>query len=220
MRTRRLALTAAAVAVLAAAATACGPENGDGGSAEASPVATAAATAAATPTAPAAAPSKATSPSGSASASTATSASAAASAPGTKSGSPGQNCATKDLTFTTRTESQAGGFILITAKARPGVSCTLPGPHATIAFGSGGIEAVNAEQAVGTPITLGGDKVAYAGVNPKSTKGNQEIEFTDVIVAVGKADPDPVSLPVGPTKVDKPVVTNWHTVPKDAVPGI
>ncbi|WP_327681786.1 hypothetical protein [Kitasatospora sp. NBC_00458] len=215
MRTRRLALTAAAaVAVLAAAATACGPENSDSGSVAASPAATTAAPSATAPaSAPAtAAPVKSAAPSGKATEKPTDKA--------TDKPAAGRNCGAKDLAFTAKAESQAGGFILISAKAKPGVTCTLPGAHAVIAFGSGGIEAANAEQAVGEPITLGGDKVAYAGVNPKSTKGNQAIEFTDVIVGIGSPDPDPVSLPVGPTKVDKPVVTNWHTAPKDAVPGV
>ncbi|WP_406003875.1 hypothetical protein [Streptomyces sp. NBC_00829] len=29
-----------------------------------------------------------------------------------------------------------------------------------------------------------------------------------------------ISLPVGTITVDKPVVTNWHTFPKDAVPAV
>ncbi|MFD7916887.1 hypothetical protein ACFV30_40445 [Streptomyces sp. NPDC059752] len=37
--------------------------------------------------------------------------------------------------------------------------------------------------------------------------------------AIGNDDPDPVSLPVGTITVDKPIVTNWHTSPKDAVPS-
>ncbi|WP_420082534.1 hypothetical protein ACN6AT_00625 [Streptomyces sp. JL4002] len=41
----------------------------------------------------------------------------------------------------------------------------------------------------------------------------------DIIVAIGNNDPDPVSLPVGTITVDKPVVTNRHTAPKDAVPS-
>ncbi|WP_168713962.1 hypothetical protein [Streptomyces sp. A1136] len=40
----------------------------------------------------------------------------------------------------------------------------------------------------------------------------------DQIAAVGDADPVPVSLPVGTITVDKPIVTNWHTSPQDAVP--
>lgn len=117
-------------------------------------------------------------------------------------------------------ETQAGGYIQISAKAKAGITCVLPGDHPVIAFGSGGIEAANAEQAVGTPITLSGSTVAYAGINPKSTNTNQVIEFKDVIIAIGKGDANPASIPVGSVKVDKPVVTNWHTNAKDAVPGV
>ena len=205
----RIALTALAVTALAAAATACGPENGDAPSA-AGPAPTTASAATTTP--PAAAPT---------SAAPAKSAKPSAAAPGAgdKTGY-GQACGANDLTFSAKLETQAGGYLQITAKAKPGITCVLSGEHPVIAFGSGGIEAANAEQAVGTPITLSGSTVAYAGINPKSTKDNQAVEFKDVIVAIGHTDPNPVSIPVGSIKVDKPVVTNWHTSAKDAVPGV
>ncbi len=60
----------------------------------------------------------------------------------------------------------------------------------------------------------------YAGVQAKTTKGDQAVEFTDVIIGIGNPDPTPASIPVGTTPVDKPIVTNWHTVAKDAVPGV
>ncbi|MFF7191871.1 hypothetical protein ACFZAR_43595, partial [Streptomyces sp. NPDC008222] len=63
-----------------------------------------------------------------------------------------------------------------------------------------------------------GSTIAYAGVNPKTTNGNGGKELGSIIVAVGDADPNPVSLPVGTITVDHPIVTNWHTDPKDAVP--
>ncbi|MFF3002472.1 hypothetical protein ACFVTF_06660 [Kitasatospora sp. NPDC057940] len=221
MRTRRLALTAAAVAALAATATACGPDNSDTGSTAASPAATAAATTGAapvgaSPTKAAAAP---TTPATPKSSSTPKSPDAASSPAADKSGY-GQACGANDLALTAKAESQAGGYLLITAKAKPGITCTLPATHPTIAFGSRGIEAANAEQSTGEPITLSGAKVAYAGIMTKTTNTNQSIQFTDVIVGIGNADPNPVSIAVGTTPVDKPIVTNWHTVAKDAVPGL
>lgn len=208
MRTRRLVLTAAAVAAIAATATACGPDNSDASPAPAAtgPAATAAApapagtspTKAATPKAPAAAPS-------------------ASATPADKSGY-GQACGANDLVFSAKTESQGGGYILISAKAKQGITCTLPGTHPVIAFGSGGIEAAPFEHGTGEPITLSGAKTAYAGIMAKTTKGNQAVEFTDAIIGIGNPDPNPASVPVGTTPVDKPVVTNWHTLPKDAVP--
>ncbi|MER6399562.1 DUF4232 domain-containing protein [Kitasatospora sp. NPDC001603] len=130
----------------------------------------------------------------------------------------GQACGANDLALTAKTESHAGGYILITAKAKPGITCTLPKTHPTIAFGSRGIEAASAEQAAGEPITLTGSKVAYAGIMTKTTKDNHAVEFTDVIVGIGNADPNPASVRVGKTPVDKPIVTNWHTTANDAVP--
>ncbi|MFC9329579.1 hypothetical protein [Kitasatospora sp. NPDC057015] len=203
---------ALAVTALAVTATACGPENSGPASAEgAAPTSAAAAstapstaTATATPTAAAA---KSADPKPSTSGS------------GDKSGS-GQACRANDLTFSAKLETQAGGYILVSAKAKPGITCVLSGEHPVIAFGSGGIEAANAEQAVGRPITLSGSAIAYAGINPKSTKDNQAVEFKDVIIGIGNADPNPVSIPVGAVRVDKPIVTNWHTNAKDSVPGV
>ncbi|OKI41973.1 hypothetical protein A6A28_25820 [Streptomyces sp. CB03578] len=130
----------------------------------------------------------------------------------------GQVCGAGDIAWSTKSESQAGGYILITAKAKPGITCYLPAALPTVAFGSDGTEAGPAEQSVGKQIKLSGSTAAYAGVNPKTTKENGGKELDSIIVAVGNNDPDPVSLPVGTITVDRPVVTNWHASPKDAVP--
>ncbi|MER7477680.1 DUF4232 domain-containing protein [Streptomyces sp. NPDC126510] len=130
----------------------------------------------------------------------------------------GQVCGANDISWNTRSESQAGGYILISAKAKPGITCILPAALPTVAFGSDGTEAGPAEQAVGRQITLSGNTTAYAGVNPKSTNGDGGKELDSIIVAVGDDDSNPVSLKVGTITVDKPVVTNWHTSPADAVP--
>lgn len=130
----------------------------------------------------------------------------------------GQVCGANDLSWSTRSESQAGGYILVMAKAKSGITCVLPAALPTIAFGSDGTEAGPAEQSVGKVITLSGGTVAYAGVNPKTTNTDWGKELDSIIVAIGNDDANPVSLKVGTINVDKPVVTNWHTAPKDAVP--
>ncbi|MFC8141828.1 DUF4232 domain-containing protein [Streptomyces paradoxus] len=130
----------------------------------------------------------------------------------------GQSCGANDISWNTRSETQAGGYILISAKAKPGITCVLPAALPTVAFGSDGTEAGPAEQAVGEQITLSGNTTAYAGVNPKSTNSDGGKELDSIIVAVGDDDSDPVSLKVGTITVDKPVVTNWHTSAADAVP--
>ncbi|MFW3473044.1 DUF4232 domain-containing protein [Streptomyces microflavus] len=130
----------------------------------------------------------------------------------------GQVCGANDLSWSTRSESQAGGYILVMAKAKSGITCVLPAALPTIAFGSDGTEAGPAEQSVGKAITLSGGTVAYAGVNPKTTNTDWGKELDSIIVAIGNDDANPVSLKVGAINVDKPVVTNWHTAPKDAVP--
>ncbi|WP_107451136.1 DUF4232 domain-containing protein [Streptomyces sp. RTd22] len=133
-------------------------------------------------------------------------------------GKVGQACGANDISWSTRSESQAGGYVLIIAKAKPGITCTLPAALPTVAFGSDGTEAGPAEQSAGDAITLGKGTTAYAGVNPKTTNDDAGKELDSIIVGVGSEDPDPVSLPVETMTVDKPVVTNWHTVAADAVP--
>jgi hypothetical protein len=130
-----------------------------------------------------------------------------------------QSCGANDISWSTRSESQAGGYILIVAKAKEGISCYLPAALPTVAFGSDGTQAGPAEQTVGEQIKLSGSTSAYAGVNPKTTDGDGGKELDSIIVAVGDDDPDPVSLPVGTITVEEPVVTNWHTDPTDAVPA-
>ncbi|MFB6847844.1 DUF4232 domain-containing protein [Streptomyces sp. NPDC056373] len=130
----------------------------------------------------------------------------------------GQVCGANDISWNTTSKTQGGGYILISAKAKPGITCILPAALPTVAFGSDGTEAGPAEQAVGEQITLSGNTTAYAGVNPKSTNSDGGKELDSIIVAVGADDADPVSLKVGTITVDKPVVTNWHTSPVDAVP--
>ncbi|MER8155892.1 DUF4232 domain-containing protein [Streptomyces sp. NPDC094472] len=133
-------------------------------------------------------------------------------------GKVGQVCGANDISWSTRDESQAGGYILVMAKAKAGITCVLPAALPTVAFGSDGTEAGPAEQSVGEAVTLSGGTTAYAGVNPKTTNDNNGKELDSIIVAVGDEDANPVSLPVGTITVDEPIVTNWHTSPADAVP--
>ncbi|MEU6011389.1 DUF4232 domain-containing protein [Streptomyces sp. NPDC047453] len=130
----------------------------------------------------------------------------------------GQSCGANDISWNTRSETQAGGYILIIAKAKPGITCYLPAALPTVAFGSDGTQAGPAEQTAGKQIKLSGSTTAYAGVNPKTTKENGGKELDFIIVGVGDDDPNPVSLPVGTITVEAPIVTNWHTAPADAVP--
>ncbi|MET7567551.1 hypothetical protein ABZT04_03475 [Streptomyces sp. NPDC005492] len=161
---------------------------------------------------------KKTTAGGSSSGSGSSSTGGSSSGSGGKSGY-GQSCGTNDLTWSTRSETQAGGYILIMAKAKPGITCVLPSGLPVVAFGSDGTQARNAEQVVGNELTLSGSTIAYAGVNPKTTNTNDGKELTSIIVSVSNNDPHPVSLKTGTITVDKPIVTDWHTSPADAVPG-
>ena len=130
----------------------------------------------------------------------------------------GQGCGANDISWSTRKETQAGGYILVIAKAKPGITCVLPGGLPTVAFGSDGTQAKNAEQVAGDPITLRAGVTAYAGVKPKTTKGNAGKQLSEIILAIGNSDPNPVSLKVGTIVVDQPIVTDWHTSASQAVP--
>ncbi|MCW7944277.1 hypothetical protein AAW14_20070 [Streptomyces hygroscopicus] len=131
----------------------------------------------------------------------------------------GQRCGADDILWSTRSETQTTGYILITAKARPGITCTLPGGSPLVAFGSDGTMAKPVEQAQDAPITLRAGVTVYAGVKPKTTDSAWGKELDEIIVAVDNDDDTPVSLKVGRIVVDHPSVTNWHTSPSQAVPS-
>lgn len=130
----------------------------------------------------------------------------------------GQRCGANDINWSATSKTQAGGYILVAATAKPGITCIIPAALPTISFGSDGTQAGPAEQAVGPAITLKSGVTAYAGVNPKTTKEDGGKELTSIIVSIGNEDRNPVSLEVGTITVDKPIVTNWHTSASDAVP--
>ncbi|CAG7643820.1 DUF4232 domain-containing protein [Actinacidiphila bryophytorum] len=130
----------------------------------------------------------------------------------------GQACGTNDITWSVTSESQAGGYFLIKAKANPGITCVLPIEVPVVAFGSDGTEAAPAEQSAGRPITLRAGVTVYAGVNPKTTPQDGGKELDSLILSVSDTDPNPVSVKVGSYVVDKPIVTDWHTSATDAVP--
>ncbi|MFC4035722.1 hypothetical protein ACFO3J_30255 [Streptomyces polygonati] len=224
-RSARLVLAAVAAATLTATVTACDPTTGATDAASPAGAST-------TASAPASAPASAAA---SAPASGGTSASPAAPGAGTGSGGSSdptidvdaakqnyyaKNCDTSDVTFTVSSQSQAGGYFLVTAKAKPGVICYLEGKIPDASFGSAAdTVASNTEQAVTDSIKLSGSTAAYAGINPKSTNTDYGVEFGQLIVAVLGSDGDPVELKLPQTTlVDKPVTTNWHASRADAVP--
>ncbi|MFD7511281.1 hypothetical protein ACFV5N_18375 [Streptomyces sp. NPDC059853] len=131
-----------------------------------------------------------------------------------------QSCGTTDLTFTVSTETQAGGYFLVTAQANEGVTCHLEGSYPGAAFGSAEeSHAGPAGHAVGDTIKLSGDAVAYAGISPKTTNDDHGVEYEQLIVGILGDESDPVSFRLDePVLVDQPVATNWTTDPAEAVP--
>ncbi|MGC0418040.1 hypothetical protein [Embleya sp. AB8] len=226
-RRARIAITIAVIG-LGATSTACQFSTGDGDKAGKTasngiaPAAPAAPAADPTQTAPPAAPQQ-TAEAPSAPAKTGGNANTSGTGGSGDSGGDkkgyGQVCSATDLTFKTSLQTQAGGYILIAATVKSGITCAMPGALPTVTFGSKGIQASNAEQVAGEQITLSGGATIYAGVNPKTTNNESGTHFTSMGVGVGRSDPNPASLTVADVTVDKPIVTNWHTKAADAVPG-
>lgn len=129
-------------------------------------------------------------------------------------------CVTDDLSFEVTSETQAGGYLLLTAKAKPGITCHLRGVFPSASFGSSADSEVGpAEQAVGDGVTLSGSKAAYAGINPKTTHGDHGRQFDRLHLSVMGDELDSVTLRLPQTvTVDRPEATNWHADPADAVP--
>ncbi|MFJ8751622.1 hypothetical protein ACIREO_20185 [Streptomyces sp. NPDC102441] len=214
-RSARLILAAAAVTALAATTTACGSDDAVDAAGSAAPSAV-----------ESSGGSDATSTGSPSSEATSTEASSGEgstskteSGGGEKSGY-GQSCGTNDLAFTVTSESQAGGYYLVTAKAKSGITCYLDVNTPSVQFGS---EADGLASPVGQggedPIKLTGSTAAYTGISPKSVNSDDGIEFENVIISLTNDDPDPAELKLPDTaNVNKPIVTNWSTDISGAVP--
>ncbi|MEU4923500.1 hypothetical protein AB0G29_29635 [Streptomyces parvus] len=140
---------------------------------------------------------------------------------GDKSGY-GQSCGTNDLDFTVTWDAQPISHYLVTAKAKRGITCYLDVNTPSVSFGSGADGVASpVGQGGEDPIKLSGSSVAYAGIDAKTTEGEDGKKFENVIIATSEDDPNPaeVELPDAPT-VDKPIVTNWSTKRDEVIPRI
>ncbi|MFE9885913.1 DUF4232 domain-containing protein [Streptomyces scopuliridis] len=225
-RSARLVLAAAAVTALAATTTACGPEdNGAADSAATASAASSAGSGGGSDSSSSDSPSTSGSSTGGSNSSGSTdktdSSDKTDSGDGEKSGY-GQSCGTNDLNFTVTSESQAGGYYLVTAKAKSGITCYLDINTPSVGFGSGADGVASpVGQGGEDPIKLTGSTVAYTGINPKTTNNDFGKEFENVIISVTEEDADPAELKLPDTAtVDKPIVTNWSTDISGAVPRI
>ncbi|WP_406111635.1 hypothetical protein OG698_44635 [Streptomyces sp. NBC_01003] len=223
-RSARLVLAAAAVTALAATTTACDNDDAADAGSSAAPSAVASAGSGGSGS------SSSDSPSASGSSTGGSNSSGSDSSGSTdktdsddgKKGGYGQSCGTNDLDFTVTSESQAGGYYLVTAKAKSGITCYLDVNTPSVSFGSGA-EGVASPVGQGgeDPIKLTGSAVAYTGISPKTTNSNDGKEFENVIIATTDDDPDPAELKLPDTaNVDKPIVTNWSTNRAETVPVI
>ncbi|MFE4368673.1 hypothetical protein ACFRMN_10570 [Streptomyces sp. NPDC056835] len=227
-RSARLFLAAVAVTALAATTTACGPEGVDAAANATSSSTESPDTGGNGGSSATDGSGSSTSDSGSGSGSGESKSSASSgstdktdSGDGGKSGY-GQSCGTNDLDFTVTSESQAGGYFLVTAKAKSGITCYLDINTPSVSFGSGADGVASpVGQGGEDPIKLTGSTAAYAGVNPKTTNRDSGKEFENVIIGVSEEDPNPAELKLPDTAtVDKPIVTGWATNPANSVPII
>ncbi|AXE82996.1 DUF4232 domain-containing protein [Streptomyces atratus] len=219
-RSARLVLAAAAVTALAATTTACDPDDvADAGSSTA-PSAVASAGSGGSDSSSSDSPSTSGSTTGGSGSSGSTD--KAGDSGGGKKGGYGQSCGTNDLDFTVTSESQAGGYYLVTAKAKSGITCYLEINTPSVSFGSGADGVASpVGQGGEDPIKLTGSAVAYTGISPKTTNSDAGKEFEHVIIATTDDDPNPAELKLPDTAdVDKPIVTNWATNRAEAVPVI
>ncbi|MFE3139027.1 DUF4232 domain-containing protein [Streptomyces scopuliridis] len=222
-RSARLVLAAAAVTALAATTTACGPE--DNGAADSAATASAGSGGGGSDSSSSDSPSTSGSSTGGSNSSGSTdktdSGNKTDSGGGEKSGY-GQSCGTNDLDFTVTSESQAGGYYLVTAKAKSGITCYLDINTPSVSFGSGADGVASpVGQGGEDPIKLTGAAVAYTGINPKTTNSDAGKEFENVIISITEEDADPAELKLPDTAtVDKPIVTNWSTNRAETVPVI
>ncbi|MFD8777898.1 hypothetical protein [Streptomyces sp. NPDC059916] len=228
-RSARLVLAAAAVTALAATTTACNNDDTADAGSSATPSAVASAGSDGSDSSSSDSPTTSGSSTGGSNSHDSTDKSdsgddsKSGSGDGGKSGY-GQSCGTNDLDFTVTSESQAGGYYLVTAKAKSGITCYLDVNTPSVSFGSGsGADGVASPVGQGgeDPIKLTGSAVAYTGISPKTTKSNAGKQFENVIIAISDNDPNPAELKLPDTaNVDKPIVTNWSTNRAETVPVI
>ncbi|MFD7774540.1 hypothetical protein [Streptomyces sp. NPDC059753] len=226
-RSARLVMAAAAVTALAATTTACNNDDVADAGSSATPSAAASAGKGGSDSSSSDSPSTGASSTGGSNSGGSTDKtgsgddSKTGSGDGGKSGY-GQSCGTNDLDFTVTSQSQAGGYYLVTAKAKSGITCYLDVNTPSVSFGSGADGAASpVGQGGEDPIKLTGSAVAYTGISPKTTKSNAGKEFENVIIALTDDDPNPAELKLPDTaNVDKPIVTNWSTNRAETVPVI
>ncbi|MEU5053861.1 MULTISPECIES: hypothetical protein [unclassified Streptomyces] len=226
-RSARLVMAAAAVTALAATTTACNNDDVADAGSSATPSAAASAGKGGSDSSSSDSPSTGASSTGGSNSGGSTDKtgsgddSKTGSGDGGKSGY-GQSCGTNNLDFTVTSQSQAGGYYLVTAKAKSGITCYLDVNTPSVSFGSGADGAASpVGQGGEDPIKLTGSAVAYTGISPKTTKSNAGKEFENVIIALTDDDPNPAELKLPDTaNVDKPIVTNWSTNRAETVPVI
>ncbi|MER7201198.1 hypothetical protein CG723_22980 [Streptomyces sp. CB01635] len=221
-RSARLVLAAVAVTALAATTTACDNDDAADAGSSAAPSAVASAGSGSPSSDSTATSGSSTGGSNSSGSNSSGSTDKTDSDDDGKKGGYGQSCGTNDLDFTVTSESQAGGYYLVTAKAKSGITCYLDVNTPSVSFGSGADGVASpVGQGGEDPIKLTGSAIAYTGISPKTTNSDDGKEFENVIIATTDDDPNPAELKLPDTaNVDKPIVTNWSTNRAETVPVI
>lgn len=130
-----------------------------------------------------------------------------------------RTCGHQDLDLSVNEASQAGGYLEITADAKR--ACYLPGDPPGITF-KPKHQASAAEQRDGHRIRIGpASAPGYAGLVPKTTKGNQGSRAEGFSFGMTRNDSRTAFLGVpGGVHEDKPVVTDWHAEREDVASAV
>ena len=115
-------------------------------------------------------------------------------------------CATNDLTFKITSKTQAGGYLLVTAKAKSGITCYLEGVFPSASFGSAADTELRPVEtsSVSDDVVLSGSAAAYAGINPKSTNNENGRLFEKLHLSVTGDEDDFVTLDLPPHRPGRP----------------
>ncbi|UGQ09050.1 hypothetical protein LO772_18950 [Yinghuangia sp. ASG 101] len=134
----------------------------------------------------------------------------------------GQSCGTNDLDFLV-TPTDSGGYLLVTATAQPGITCSVDGGAPLVLFSSAEKTKPYPSELMGTPapdsIKISGSTHAYAVIIPNTTRADSAPEFEQADITVSEDDSHTahVTLP-GTYSVDEAAVTSWYATPEAATP--
>ncbi|RDG36823.1 DUF4232 domain-containing protein [Streptomyces corynorhini] len=133
-----------------------------------------------------------------------------------------QSCGTNDLDFTVA-KSDVTGYLLVSAKAKSGISCQLAGSAPLVLFSSAEKTTAYPAELMKKPaddfLKLSGSTTAYATLIPNTTRAEGTPEFKQVDITVDAKDSHTAALDLpGSYAVDDAAVTSWYSSAADSTP--